>query len=327
MRAVVCEAFGPPESLRFKEIDDPVPGPGELLVDVRACAISFPDLLMIQDLYQFKPTPPFVPGGEVAGVVTALGEGVAGYLIGDEVFANGSLGGLAEKATIKASSAMRLPAGTDAEHVAGFAYAYGTSYHALADRARLEPGETLLVLGAAGGVGLAAVELGAVMGANVIAAASSDDKLALCREHGATMTINYATEDLRGQLKELTGGAGPDVIYDPVGGPYAEPALRSIAWEGRFLVVGFAAGDIPRVPLNLPLLKNCSIVGVFWGANVARNPDHARESLALLVEWLEQGKLHPAVGARFPLDDAVSALNELATRRAMGRVIVTPGSS
>jgi NADPH2:quinone reductase len=313
--------------LVIREVDDPVAGDGEVVLDVRACAISFPDLLMIEDKYQFKPQPPFTPGGEVAGVVSSVGKGVSGIAPGDPVFANNSVGGLAEKIAVKATSVKPLPSGTDFAHVAGFMYGHGTSYHALRDRARLQPGETLFVLGAAGGVGLAAVEIGAVMGANVIAGASSDEKLELCRERGATMTINYATEDMRARLKELTGGAGPDVIYDPVGGPYSEPALRSIGWDGRFLVIGFAAGDIPKMPLNLPLLKNCSVIGVFWGAVVARQPEVHQRNTAVLMSWLEEGKLRPAVGAEFPLERSADALEELAQRRAKGRVVVTMGPS
>src|SRR4051794_10392142 len=270
MRAVLCKAYGPPESLVVEEIDDPVAEPGQIVIDVKACAINFPDVLMIQDLYQFKPPLPFSPGGEVAGVVSAIGEGVDGFTIGQEVFSGVGSGGLREKLAIKASGAIPVPRGLSLPQAASILNAYGTSWHALRDRANLQPGETLAVLGAAGGVGLAAVELGAMMGATVIAAASTQEKLDLCRRQGATHTIDYTSEDLRERLKEITGGQGVDVVYDAVGAPYPEPALRSMAWDGRFLVIGFAAGDIPKIPLNLPLLKGCSVVGVFYGSFAAR---------------------------------------------------------
>jgi NADPH2:quinone reductase len=307
-------------------VDDPRPASGQIVLDVGACAINFPDVLMIQDLYQFKPELPFAPGGEVAGIVSAIGEGVSGVAIGDRVLASTGWGGLAEKVAIDAAAAIPVPDSIDLIHACGLLYAYGTSYHALADRAGLRSGETLLVLGAAGGVGLAAVELGAFMGATVIAAASSDDKLELCRDYGATMTINYATEDLKTRVRELTGGVGADVVYDPVGGPYSEAALRSTAWNGRFLVIGFAAGDIPRIPLNLPLLKGCSVVGVFWGAFTGREPQRNRQHVADLVRWWQEGKLRPHVSSTYPLERAAEAIRELADRKAKGKVVVTMNS-
>jgi NADPH2:quinone reductase len=322
VRAVLCKSFGPPESLVVEEVADPAPGPGQVVIDVHACSINFPDVLMIQNLYQFKPPLPFSPGGEVAGVVSATGEGVAGLSVGDRVLASTGWGGLAEKVAVAEGSVIPVPGDLDLVHASAFLYAYGTSQHALADRARLQPGESLLVLGAAGGVGLAAVDLGVLMGANVIAAASSDEKLALCKEHGATSLINYATEDLRGRLKEITGGAGVDVVYDPVGGPYSEPALRSTAWEGRFLVIGFAAGDIPRLPLNLTLLKGCSIVGVFWGSFVGREPERHRRNVDQLIDWWRTGRLQPHVSSRYPIERAGEAIRELADRRAQGKVVV-----
>jgi len=321
MRAVLCKEFGPPESLVIEDVDEPAAGEGQVVVDVHACAVNFPDVLMIQNLYQFKPPLPFSPGAEVAGVVCAVGPGVRDIDVGDRVIASPGWGGLAEKVAVSARSVIPLPEDTDLVQASGFLYAYGTSHYALKDRGQLRKGETLVVLGAAGGVGLAAVELGALMGANVIAAASTDAKLELCREYGASMTINYATEDLKTRIRELTGGTGADVVYDAVGGPYSEAALRSTAWEGRFLVIGFTAG-IPKIPLNLALLKGCDIVGVFWGAFVARDPERHRANVAELMDWLKQGRLTPHVSAVYPLERAGEAIRELADRRAKGKVVV-----
>jgi NADPH2:quinone reductase len=318
----LCKEFGPPESLVIEDVDDPTAGPGQVVVDVHACAVNFPDVLIIQNLYQFKPPLPFSPGAEVAGVVSAVGDGVEGLAVGDRVLASTGWGGLAEKVAVAADACVSIPESIDFVHACSFLYAYGTSHYALKDRAHLQPGETLLVLGAAGGVGLAAVELGAVIGATVIAAASSEEKLALCREHGATMTINYAEEDLKTRVRELTGNVGVDVIYDAVGGPYSEPALRSIAWEGRFLVIGFAAGEIPRIPLNLTLLKGCDIVGVFWGAFVGRERARHHENVRELMQLWQDGKLRPHVSATYPLDRAGEAIRELADRKAKGKVVV-----
>ncbi|HSP04149.1 MAG TPA: NADPH:quinone oxidoreductase family protein [Acidimicrobiales bacterium] len=324
MRAVLCKQFGPVEDLVVEEVPDPTPGPGEVVVDVAGCGVNFPDVLIIQDKYQFKPELPFSPGGEIAGTVSAVGEGVDGLQVGDAVLATLGWGGMAEKVAVSAASAIPVPPGVDLVQASGFLLAHGTSHHALVDRAHLQSGETLLVLGAAGGVGLAAVELGALLGARVIAAASTDEKLELCRAKGAAETINYSTEDLRGRIKELTDGKGIDVCYDPVGGDLSEPALRSMAWDGRFLVVGFAAGDIPKVPLNLPLLKGCSVVGVFWGAFTGKEPERNKANIAELLGWLAEGKLDPHVSATYPLDQAVQAINDLAERRATGKVVVTP---
>jgi NADPH2:quinone reductase len=319
----MCKAFGPPESLVLEEVEDPKPGTGQIVLDIEACAVNFPDVLMIQDMYQFKPPLPFSPGAEVAGVVSAIGEGVEGVQVGDRVLASPGFGGLAEKVAIPARSLIPVPDSIDSVHASSFLYAYGTSHYALKDRANLQPGETLLVLGAAGGVGLAAVELGAAMGATVIAAASTDEKLEICREHGAAMTINYSTEDLKARVRELTGGVGADVVYDPVGGKYSEPALRATAWEGRFLVIGFAAGEIPKIPLNLTLLKSCSVVGVFWGAFVGREPKRHKDNVAELMRWWQEGKLHPYVSSTYPLERAGEAIRELADRKAKGKVVVT----
>ncbi len=322
MRAILCKAFGPPESLVLEEIDDPHAGQGQVVVDVHACAVNFPDVLIIQNLYQFKPPLPFSPGAEVAGIVSEVGAGVTAIGVGDRVLASTGWGGLAEKVAVPANACIPVPAEIDLVHASAFLYAYGTSQHALSDRAHVQPGETLLVLGASGGVGLAAVELGVLMGATVIAAASSDEKLALCREYGATHTINYSDEDLKVRVRDLTGGLGADVIYDPVGGAYSEPALRAIAWEGRFLVVGFAAGDIPKIPLNLALLKGCQIVGVFWGAFVGREPERHRRNASDLMRLWEDGKLRPHVSSTYPLERAPEAIRELADRKAMGKVVV-----
>jgi NADPH:quinone reductase len=259
----------------------------------------------------------------VAGTVRAVGEGVDRVAVGDAVFASTGWGGMAEQVVAPAAACIPIPEGIDAMRASAFLYAYGTSHHALKDRARLQPGESLLVLGAAGGVGLAAVELGALMGANVIAAASTDEKLELCRERGATMTINYETEDLKERVRALTGGAGADVVYDAVGGHYSEPALRATAWEGRFLVVGFAAGDIPKLPLNLPLLKGCQVVGVFWGAFVGREPKRHQDNVAELLELWRDGRLRPHISKTFPLEEAPAAIRELADRKAKGKVVVT----
>jgi NADPH2:quinone reductase len=323
VRAVLCREFGPPESLTVEDVDEPTPADGQVVVDVRACSVNFPDVLIIQNLYQFKPPLPFSPGAEIAGVVSAVGRNVKGITVGDRILASTGWGGLAEKVAVAAGAVIPIPEGIDFVDASAFLYAYGTSHYALKDRAHLQPGETLVVLGAAGGVGLAAVELGAVMGATVVAAASSDDKLELCRERGASLTINYATEDLKARIREVTGGAGADVIYDPVGGAYSEPALRAIAWEGRFLVIGFAAGQIPAIPLNLALLKSCQIVGVYWGAFVGRYPDRHRQNVEELMGWWRDGKLRPHVSSTYPLERASEAIRELADRRAKGKVVVT----
>jgi len=326
MKAVVCGAYGPPEQLRVAEVEELAPGAGQVAIRVEACGVSFPDALIVQGKYQMRPPLPFTPGSEVAGVVTALGAGVRDIAVGDRVMAFTGTGGFAQYALAGADAVVPLPAGVASAPAAAFAMNYATTYHALKDRAALKAGQTVLVLGAAGGVGLAAVELAVLMGARVIAAASSAEKLAVCKEYGAEATINYATEDLKERVKELTGGRGVDVALDPVGGPYAEPALRGMAWDGRYLVVGFTAGDIPRIPLNLPLLKGCSIVGVFWGSFAAREPEHNRENLGQLVAWLAEGRLRPLVSATYPLEDAAHALGEILARRVTGKVVLLPGA-
>ena len=324
MKAVVCPAFGPPEQLVVEELPDPEAGPGQLLVEVHASAVTFPDTLMLENKYQFKVTAPYVPGVEVAGVVTAVGEGVDGWAVGDRVIGGiGTTGGYAELAVIPARGAQPLPDSVEFDVATGLNYAYGTTLYGLKHRGSLQAGETLLVLGAGGAVGLSAVEIGKLMGARVIAAASSEDKLDLCRERGADETINYSTENLKERAKELTGGAGVDVVYDCVGGDKAEQALRAIGWEGRFLVIGFAAG-IPSIPLNLTLLKSCQIVGVFYGAMTARNPVLAGEITDELIELVATGKLRPHVSGRYPLERAGEALRALIDRTAVGKLVITP---
>lgn len=330
MRAILCRSYGPPESLVIEEVPDLSPGPGQVVLKVKACGINFPDLLLIADKYQFKPALPFSPGGEVSGVIKAVGEDVSGLRPGQRVIGSTGWGGFAEEVAIDAGRIIPVPDQMPFEEASAFLMTYGTSHHALKDRARLRPGESLLVLGAAGGVGLAAVELGRVMGARVIAAASSEDKLAVCRQHGATETILYPAGNLdreqqkafSEEIKRLTGGEGADVIYDPVGGPYSEPALRATAWNGRFLVIGFAAGEIPRIPLNLALLKGCEIVGVFWGAFTGREPEKNRTNIAELLRWYVEGKIRPHISAIYPFEDYAKALNDLAGRRAKGKVVL-----
>ena len=325
MKALMCNAFGPPEALVLQEVASPSPGPKQVVIHVKAAGVNFPDGLMVQGKYQFKPPLPFVPGCELAGLVKAVGEGVTHVRAGDAVLALMVGGAFAEEALAPAETVIPLPAGVDFEVAASFMTTYGTSYHALKDRARMRSGETLLVLGAAGGVGLAAVELGKLMGAHVIAAASTEDKLAVCRARGADATINYANENLKDRVKELTQGRGVDVIYDPVGGAFSEPALRSMSWGGRFLVIGFASGEIPRIPLNLTLLKGCSIVGVFWGEFMKREPPANSANVQQLFAWLVSGQLKPLVSARFPLSQAVDALQCVLQRKATGKIVILPG--
>ena len=324
MKALVCSALGSLDALAVGDLPDPRPGANQVLIGVKAAAANFPDVLMVEGKYQFKPPLPFAPGCELAGVVKEAGEGVAHLEPGDAVLAIVPHGAFAEEAVADAGRVVPLPAGTDFELAASFLFTYGTSYHALKDRARLAAGETLLVLGAAGGVGLAAVDLGRKMGARVIAAASSADKLEACRSRGAEALVDYSREDLRERVKALTEGRGVDVVYDPVGGEYSEPALRSCAWGGRHLVVGFAAGEIPRIPLNLPLLKGCSVVGVFWGDFTRREREANRQNTLQLLQWVTAGELHPLVSERYPLARAGDALRALKERRVKGKVLVIP---
>jgi NADPH2:quinone reductase len=323
MKAVLCKELGMPDKLVVEDVPSPNAAPGQVVVSVKACGVNFPDTLIIQGKYQFKPEMPFSPGGEVAGVVKQIGEGVKRVKPGDRVIAFNTWGGFAEEMVVDADRTIPMPASMDFVAAAAFVLTYGTSYHALKDRADIKAGETLLVLGAAGGVGLAAVQLGKAMGARVIAAASSDEKLKVCRENGADETINYGLEDLRARVKVITAGKGVDVVYDPVGGPYSEPALRDMAWKGRFLVVGFAAGDIPKVALNLTLLKGCSIVGVFWGAFTRNEPERNRENNWELMAMSAAGKIRPHIHATYPLERAAEALNEVLNKRVSGKVVLT----
>lgn len=324
MRAVRVHELTGPEALRVDEVPAPRAGAGQIVIDVKACGVNFPDLLLTRGMYQFKPAPPFSPGGEAAGIVREVGPGVTSVAVGDRVAATLVYGAFAEQIVVPELAAVKLPDAVDFEVGAATLLTYATTYHALADRAALRAGETLLVLGAAGGVGIAAVELGRVMGARVIAAASTNDKLAFCREHGAHETINYRTEDLKDRLKALTGGAGVDVVYDPVGGALAEPALRGTGWQGRYLVVGFASGEIPRIPLNLVLLKGCQIVGVFWGSFAMREPVKNRAHADQIFAWVAEGTLRPAVDAVLPFARAAEALSRLDRRHVKGKVVLTP---
>lgn len=326
MKALLCKQFGPPESLVLEDVPSPRAGAGEVVVSIKAASVNFPDVLIIQNKYQFKPPLPFSPGSELSGVVKEVGAGVTNVKPGDKVIAFTTFGAFAEEVKTEASRLLPLPEGMSYEAGASFILTYGTTDHALRDRGQLKAGESLLVLGAAGGVGVAAIEVGKALGAHVIACASSDEKLEVCRQHGADETINYSAEDLRERIKALTGGKGADVIYDPVGGPYAEPAFRSIAWRGRHLVIGFAAGEIPKLPLNLALLKGASVVGVFWGDFTRREPQAFAESARQLARWYQEGKLKPHVSARFPLEKAADAMNLLASRKAKGKVVVTIGA-
>jgi len=322
MKAVLCKEYGLPENLVVEEVESLKPGRGQAVIAVKACGVNFPDTLIIQGKYQFKPSPPFSPGSEVSGTVKKVGEGVEHLKVGDRVIAFTSWGGFAEEVVAEAAKLITIPNEISFATAASFTLVYGTSYHALKDRAQLKPGETLLVLGAAGGVGLATVELGKLMGAHVIAAASSDEKLEVCRQYGADEVINYATEDLKEQVKQLTAGRGVDVVFDPVGGNYSEAALRGMAWGGRYLVVGFAAGDIPRIPLNLPLLKGCAIVGVFWGAFTEHNPKGNQQNFQDLITWLVGGELKPYISATYPLEHAADALNDMLQRKVTGKVVL-----
>ncbi len=324
MKAVLCKQPGPPSALVVENIASPQPGPGQLVVQMKAAGVNFPDVLIIQGKYQYKPEMPFSPGAEAAGFVTAVGAGVTGFSVGDAVAAVMTYGAFAEEVVIEAARAIKLPPGFDMKVAAGFGLTYGTSYHALKDRAQIRPGETLLVLGAAGGVGLAAVELGALMGARVIAAASSDEKLETCKRFGAEYTINYAKDDLREALRKIVGNNGVDVVYDPVGDKYAEPAVRSLAWGGRFLVIGFAAGEIPKIPLNLLLLKGASIVGVFWGSFSQRDAAANATNNAALVRWIASGHLKPLISATYTLDQVPQALIDMSNRKVQGKVVVVP---
>lgn len=322
MRALICRELGTPDVLEFGELPDPVAGAGEVVVDVEAAGVNFPDGLMVAGKYQTKPELPFVPGSEVAGTIRSLGSGVTGLSVGQRVSAFCGIGGYAEQVAVKADQVHVVPDSMSAVDVAAFPVAYGTSYHGLVDRAGLKAGETLLVLGAAGGVGLTAVEIGHALGARVIAAASSAEKLALCAEHGADELVNYRDVDLRDAIGELTGGAGVDVVYDPVGGAFAETAIRKMAWGGRFLTVGYASGDIPRVGLNRLLLNEGNLLGVLWGAWARRHPDRNAVNMQQLVAWHQQQLLRPHIGGTWDLADGVAALETVMNRAALGKIVL-----
>lgn len=325
MHAWLCENPTGVDAVAWKELPTPQPAAGEVLIAIRAASLNFPDLLIVQNKYQMKPDPPFVPGSEFAGVVEAVGDGVKHLKPGDAVAAFSGTGGFATHACAPAAVVMPLPAGFAFDDAAAFVLTYGTTHHALIDRAALKAGETLLVLGAAGGVGTAAIQIGKAVGARVIAAASSDEKCALCREIGADETINYTSANIRDELKRLTGGKGPDVVYDPVGGDLAEPVFRSIAWRGRYLVVGFAQGSIPSLPLNLALLKGASIVGVFWGEFARREPQANARALGELAQWYAQGKVKPVIDQRLPMTALPQAYERMGTRKVRGKLVLVNG--
>jgi NADPH2:quinone reductase len=323
MKALLCTRFGPPDLLEIHDLPSPVAAAGEVVVAVKAASVNFPDVLIIENKYQFKPPLPFSPGSELAGVIKAVGSGVTGIAVGDAVMAFTVHGAFREEVALDAARVVPIPRGMDFTTAAALLLTYGTMDHALRDRGATSPGETVLVLGAAGGIGIASIEIAKALGARVIACASSDDKLRVCTAHGADAVINYADEDLRERIKALTGGRGVDVVCDPVGGPYTEPALRSLAWRGRLLVVGFAAGEIPKIPLNLTLLKGCSIVGVFWGDFLRREPAAFAASVRQLGEWSAAGQLQPHVSATFPLERAAEAIKLMASRQVIGKVVIT----
>jgi NADPH:quinone reductase len=327
MRAVICNALGPPETLVLEDRPSPVPGEGEVRVVVEAAGVNFPDVLVVEGKYQHKPALPFSPGSEITGIVDAVGDGVTSFKPGDAVLGVIGVGGFAEQAVARATHLLHRPASMDPVTAAGFAMTYGTSMHALKQRAELRPGETLLVLGAGGGVGLTAVEIGVAMGARVIAAASSAEKLEIARAAGASDLIDYTHSPLRERLKDLVGPTGVDVVYDPVGGELFEQALRSTAWGGRVLVIGFASGVIPKAPVNLALLRGCSIVGVSLGGFRSRHPETNAANFAQLFAWHEEGKLRPHVSLTLPLSRAAEALRMLASRRAVGKIVLTMGGA
>jgi NADPH2:quinone reductase len=322
MKAVLCKQYGLPDTLVVEELPTPAPAAGQVVVSMKAAGVNFPDALIIQGKYQMKPPFPFSPGTELAGIVKTVGAGVSQPKPGDAVIAYAGYGAYAEEVLVDARACIPMPPGVDFKVAASFMMTYGTSYHALKDRARLAPGETLLVLGAAGGVGSAAVELGKLLGARVIAAASSADKLAACTQLGADATIDYSKEDLREAVKRITAGKGVDVVYDPVGDKYAEPAMRDLAWGGRYLVIGFAGGEIPKIALNLPLLKGFSIVGVFWGNFTRKEPQKNEANVRELLAWIAGGRLKPLVSAAYPLAQAAQALKDVMERKVKGKVVL-----
>lgn len=322
MKAVVCQELGPAEKLVIGDLPSPPCPKGHVRIQVAACGVNYPDALIIEGKYQFRPEPPFAPGGEVSGTIAEIGEGVSGFDKGDRVLALCGHGGMAQEVVVPALAAAKIPDAMGFEEAAGFIMTYGTSHHALKQRAQIKPGETLVVLGAGGGVGVTAVELGKLMGARVIAAASSEDKLALAKSYGADELVNYSQTPLKQAIKELTGGQGADVIYDPVGGDLCEQAFRGIGWNGRYLVIGFVAG-IPKFPTNLALLKGASLVGVFWGAFTMREAKVHLENISELLAWYNAGQLKPAISKVYPMADAANAISALSQRQAKGKLVVS----
>jgi NADPH:quinone reductase len=322
MKAILCNEFGPIESLVFSDVITPEINDNQVLINVKACGVNFPDTLMIHGKYQFKPSFPFSPGGEIAGVISAIGSNVKHLKVGERVFSLTGHGGFAQQAVGEASKTFPMPQGMDFTTAATTMYTYGTSYHALKDRAQLKKDETVLIMGAAGGVGLAAVQLAKLMGAKVIAAASTPEKLAICQQMGADETINYETEDLKERLKIITAGKGVNVVYDAVGDKFAEPAIRSLAWKGRYLVVGFAAGEIPKIPLNLALLKGASIVGVFWGMFAQNEPMQSMQNFMEILNFIKEGQLKQHIYKTYPLAEAKQALHDLANRKVVGKCVI-----
>ena len=324
MKAVLCKSFGPIENLTIEDVADLTPDKDEVIISVKACGLNFPDTLIIQGKYQFKPDLPFSPGGEISGIIKEVGEQVKHLKKGDLVMYGAVFGGFAAEVKAKAGDVFKMPPVLDFITGASSMLTYGTSYHALVNRAKIQKGETLLVLGAAGGVGTAAIQIGKALGAIVIAAASTKDKLDYCKDNGADFTINYTSENLKDKVKEITQGKGVDVIYDPVGDKYAEPALRAIAWKGRYLVVGFAAGEIPKIPLNLALLKGCQIVGVFWGAFVKHEPQQNAENLVAIMQWFAEGKLTARIHGKYPLEKVKEAMQAMINKEVKGKIVLIP---
>ena len=324
MKAVLCKQWGSPESLVVENIPSPKADKAHVIVKVKACGVNFPDTLIIQGKYQYKPELPFSPGAEISGVIKELGQGVSGVKVGDRVFAFVRCGGFSEEVSVPIDKIIHIPKGMDFETASAFVMTYGTSCYALKYRAQLKPGETLLVLGAAGGIGIAAIEIGKIMGARVIASASSNDKLAVCKEYGADELVNYSTQNFRSIVNEITNGQGVDVVCDPVGGNLSEQALRSTGWNGRFMVIGFASGEIPRIPLNIPLLKGNSIVGVFWSDFIRREKETYSNVLQDLTTWYLQGKLKPLISKVYPLEQVTLALNDIINRRVKGKIVLVP---
>jgi len=324
MKAVLCTSFSSIENLSIEQVPSLHPASDEVIIDVKACGLNFPDTLIIQGKYQFKPELPFSPGGEIAGVVKEIGNAVTKLKVGDNVMYGSVFGGFAEEVKTKAAEVFKMPPMLDFVTGASSMLTYGTSYHALVNRARIQKGETILILGAAGGVGTAAIQIAKALGTTIIAAASTQEKLTFCKENGADYLINYTTEDLKSKVKEITKGKGVDVVYDPVGDKYTEPALRAIAWKGRYLVVGFAAGEIPKIPLNLVLLKGCEIVGVFWGAFVKKEPQQNAQNLQTIIQWFAQGKLKSRIHGTYPLEKVKEAMYAMINKEVKGKIVLIP---